>query len=136
MILALQPVILAPGFLDELDFWAGTAGIVLFATFEVIIFAWVFGMGKGWKEINEGADIKVPKVFYYILKYVTPVYLIGLLVGWVGQQGKNIVTLVGIPPEQIPWKWAARGLMLLIIVILVILVRFAVRLRSEEAQNA
>lgn len=109
---------------------------MLFATIEVILFAWIFGMRKGWEEITTSADIKVPKIFYYILKYVTPVYLIGMLVAWVGQQGKNVVTLVGVPPEQIPWKWAARGLILLIVAILVVLVRFAVRLRSEVAENA
>jgi NSS family neurotransmitter:Na+ symporter len=45
---------------------------------EIILFAWIFGMDKGWKEINLGADIKVPIVFKYIIQYVTP-----LLLGWV-----------------------------------------------------
>ena len=133
--LAVQPVILAPGFLDELDFWAGTAGIVLFGTIEIIMFAWVFGMRRGWEEITSGADIRVPRIFYYVLKYITPIYLIGMLVGWIGQQGRNVVTLVGVPSEQIPWKWAARILMLAIVAILVILVRSAKRLRSEAANN-
>src|SRR5690606_9615756 len=43
-----------------------------------ILFAWIFGIKRGWEEINLGADIKVPKVFKYIILVVTP----GLL-GWV-----------------------------------------------------
>jgi SNF family Na+-dependent transporter len=63
------------GVFDEYDFWAGTFSLVLFAFLEVILFAWVFGMDKGWKEINDGADIKIPVIFKYIIKYVTPLLL-------------------------------------------------------------
>lgn len=64
------------GFLDELDYWAGTFALVIVSLMEVILFGWVFGMEKGWKEMNLGADIKIPKIFYYVIKYVTPAYLI------------------------------------------------------------
>jgi neurotransmitter:Na+ symporter, NSS family len=66
------------GVFDEYDFWAGTVSLVIFAFIEIILFAWVFGMDRGWTEINYGADIKVPIVFKYIIKYITP-----LLLGWV-----------------------------------------------------
>ena len=49
------------GFLDELDFWAGTFGLVVFATIEIIIFSWIFGVKKGWEEMHKGADLKVPR---------------------------------------------------------------------------
>lgn len=130
--LAVQPVILGRGFLDELDFWAGTAGVVLFATIEIILFSWVFGMKKGWAEITRGADIKVPRIFYYVLKYVTPVYLIGLLVAWISQQGKDVITLAGTPPEQLVWKWGARALILAVLVALVVLVASSKRLKGAE----
>jgi SNF family Na+-dependent transporter len=35
---------LANGVMDELDFWAGTFFLVVFATLEVVIFAWAFGI--------------------------------------------------------------------------------------------
>ncbi len=63
------------GVFDEYDFWAGTFALVIFALFEIILFAWVFGIGKGWKEITDGSDIKVPLVFKFIIKYITPVLL-------------------------------------------------------------
>jgi SNF family Na+-dependent transporter len=66
------------GVVDEYDYWAGTVSLVVFALAEIILFAWVFGMDKGWKEINMGADIKVPKVFRFIIQFVTP-----LMLGWV-----------------------------------------------------
>jgi NSS family neurotransmitter:Na+ symporter len=69
------------GAVDEMDFWAGTLGLVVCAFVEVALFAWVFGIKKGWEELHKGALIKVPKVFYYVLKYVTPVLLLGVF-GW------------------------------------------------------
>jgi SNF family Na+-dependent transporter len=69
------------GVLDEMDFWAGTIGLVVFSTIEVIIFAWIFGMKRGWDELHLGADIRVPQVFFYITKYLTPICLL-LVCGW------------------------------------------------------
>ena len=40
------------GFFDQYDYWAGTVSLVIFALAETILFAWVFGIDKGWKEIN------------------------------------------------------------------------------------
>ena len=39
-----------------------TVALVVFALLESILFAWVFGMKKGWREITAGADIRVPGV--------------------------------------------------------------------------
>jgi len=69
------------GVFDEYDYWAGTVSLVVFAMLESILFAWVFGMDKGWKEITNGADIKIPIIFKYILKFVTPVVLVVVFIG-------------------------------------------------------
>lgn len=69
------------GVFDEYDYWAGTVSLVLFAMLEMILFAWVFGMKKGWSELTSGADIRVPVVFKYIIKWVTPFMLIAVFVG-------------------------------------------------------
>lgn len=68
------------GVFDEFDYWAGTVSLVVFALFEIILFAWVFGMGKGWKEITTGADMKVPTLFKPIIKYVTPLILLWVFI--------------------------------------------------------
>jgi hypothetical protein len=69
------------GVFDEYDYWAGTVSLVVFAMLEAILFAWFFGLEKGWAEINRGADIKIPIIFKYLLKYVTPVVLIVIFLG-------------------------------------------------------
>nr|MBK9650867.1 sodium-dependent transporter [Bacteroidota bacterium] len=63
------------GVFDEYDYWAGTVSLVIFALIEIILFGWVFGMEKGWLEITDGADIKVPRIMIYLIKFVTPILL-------------------------------------------------------------
>ena len=64
------------GVFDEYDYWTGTVSLVIFALAEVILFAWVFGMDKGWKEITDGADMKVPRIYRPIIKYITPLFIL------------------------------------------------------------
>lgn len=76
-ILAVPTIILYDaGAFGEYDFWAGTFSLVVFALGESVIFLWIFGIDKAWAEINKGADIKIPIFFKYILKYVTPTFII------------------------------------------------------------
>lgn len=75
------PCVLSQDAFNEFDYWAGTVALVIFALVEIILFAWVFGMDKGWAEINRGADIKIPIVFKYIIKYISPVFLLIVFVG-------------------------------------------------------
>ncbi|MCG9791239.1 SLC5/6 family protein [Flavobacterium algicola] len=82
LILGLPTVIFFQyGVFDEYDYWAGTVSLVLFAMLETILFSWIFGMGKGWPAITNGADIKIPVIYKYIIKYITPVMLIIIFMG-------------------------------------------------------
>ncbi|HAH59379.1 MAG TPA: sodium:calcium symporter, partial [Bacteroidales bacterium] len=83
------------GVFDEYDYWGGTVSLVVFALLESILFSWVFGLKKGWKEINMGADIKIPLVYRFIIKFITPMMLIVVFFGslvrpvnddWTGQK--------------------------------------------------
>jgi len=69
------------GAFGEFDDWSGTFALVVFALLETIAFVWVFGIDKAWAEINRGADITVPVFFKYVMKYVTPVFLLVVFVG-------------------------------------------------------
>lgn len=102
------------GFLDELDYWAGTFFLVLIGFLEVVIFAWIWGMDKGWNEITSGADIKVPKFFYYVIKYVTPLYILSILLYWGFTDAVPTLLMSNIPSEQIPFRWGARAFMLIV----------------------
>lgn len=82
LILGLPTVIFfKEGVFDEYDYWAGTVSLVVFAMLETILFSWIFGMKKGWKEITSGADIKVPNIYKFIIKWVTPIMLIIIFLG-------------------------------------------------------
>ncbi len=70
------------GLLDELDFWAGTLGIVVLALIEAILFAWIYGLARGWEELQRGALMQVPTFFKVVMKYITPVALAIILIGW------------------------------------------------------
>jgi len=69
------------GVLDEYDYWAGSVALVFFALVETILFSWVFGVKKGWKELLTGSDIKIPVIYKFIIKWVTPVMLLIVFVG-------------------------------------------------------
>ncbi|MBM4155974.1 MAG: sodium:calcium symporter [Lentisphaerae bacterium] len=103
---------LAAGALDEMDFWAGTIGLALFALIESIVFIWIFGAQRAWDEIHIGAEERIPRVFFYILKYVTPVALLAILIAWGWQQGADVISMKGVDPAQRAWRWAARALLL------------------------
>jgi SNF family Na+-dependent transporter len=68
--------------LDTMDFWAGTALIFVLATLQVILFGWVLGVDKGIEEAERGAQLKLPRVFRFVIKYVSPVYLLTIFVLW------------------------------------------------------
>ena len=82
------------GVFDQYDYWAGTVGLVFFGLVEAILFSWVWGVDKGWDEINRGSDITLPKIYKPILKYVTPTILI------------LVFTLSLISPKGNDWKGA------------------------------
>jgi len=102
------------GFLDEMDYWVGTFGLVLIAMVEIIIFGWIFGIDKGWKELNEGAQIKIPIIFKYIIKYVTPLYLAFILIFWTIQEAIPTLFLENKAPETHATLWGARIFMIVL----------------------
>ncbi|MBU1652338.1 sodium-dependent transporter [bacterium] len=103
---------LARGSLDEMDFWAGTLFPVLNALFGVIMFAWVFGLKKGFRELDTGADLKVPRFFGFIMKYITPTALLAILITWGIQQGIPVLTLENVAPENRLTVWITRFILL------------------------
>ena len=76
------------GVFDQYDYWAGEVSLVVFALAETILFAWVFGIEKGWKEINQGADITVPRFYKFVIKWITPFLLLFVFAGsLIGPEG-------------------------------------------------
>ena len=124
--------------LDTLDFWVGSFMIFIVAAAQIIYFGWVFGMERGMAEAHEGAHMRIPRVYRFIIKYVSPLYLIVVFVGFCLQAVPGYVRTVlgdaarGIRPDhdaQLAWlvivavmaglfavtvvgsrRWRARGL--------------------------
>ena len=83
--------------LDTMDFWVGTFLLFVLATIEVFIFSYFLGAEKGYDELNRGAEITIPrKVFIFMIKYVTPAYLLVIFAGW---SWKNVINPV-LDPES------------------------------------
>ncbi|HET6277686.1 MAG TPA: sodium:calcium symporter [Candidatus Polarisedimenticolia bacterium] len=68
--------------LDTMDFWVGTALIFVLATLQVILFSWVLGVEKGCAFAHEGAQMRLPRGFKFVIKYVSPLYLLTVFVMW------------------------------------------------------
>ncbi len=120
---------LSRGVVDEMDFWGGTFALVLFATIESILFAWVFGMEKGWREIHRGAEIQVPRIFRWIIQYVTPTYLLIILIFWLHQQGIPTLLMHGVSEANRPYVIATRVGLTLFFLGLALLLRGVMRHR-------
>jgi NSS family neurotransmitter:Na+ symporter len=124
------------GFLDELDFWAGTFGLVVFATIEIILFSWVFKIKKGWEEMHKGADLKVPRIFKFIMTYVTPVYLLVMLGVWTYQDAVKAFLMKDKETADRPYLWGARAMIVALLLAVILLVRKAWKKKSAERQAA
>jgi NSS family neurotransmitter:Na+ symporter len=122
------------GFLDELDFWAGTFGLVVFAAIEIVLFSWVFGLKKGWQEMHKGADLKVPRVFKFILTYITPIYLLVLLGYWFFTDAIKEFLMKDEEPARHPYLWGARVMIVALLLVMLLLIRKAWKKRAAKAE--
>lgn len=64
------------------DDTVGNIVIVVLALIQTILFGWVLGIRRGVEAAHEGAEMRLPGFFGIIIKYVTPVYLLTMLVMW------------------------------------------------------
>jgi SNF family Na+-dependent transporter len=120
------------GYLDEMDYWAGTFGLVVFALIESIIFMWIFGAEKAWQEINAGAEIKIPKLFFYIMKYVTPTLLLIVMIWWLINDAIPILLMKNVTPANVPYIWGARVFMLGSLGVLFYLIHLSWKKKGEN----
>ena len=120
------------GVLDDLDFWGANFVIVVGATVEIVLLAWIFGIDKAWTEMHHGSKIKVPRIFRFITKYITPTSLILLLVWWFKEEWWGVITMKGVPDENVPYVLGTRLVLVAILVVLAILVFVAWRRRERN----
>lgn len=107
--------------LDTLDFWAGSFLIYTLACIQIIFFGWVMGIEQGFAEAHRGSSIRIPRVFRFIMKYVTPLFLIAVFAAWmlyevlgVAGDGQLSSYIRDLFVEPHPVAWMAVGLILLV----------------------
>ncbi|MDY5954444.1 MAG: sodium-dependent transporter [Kiritimatiellia bacterium] len=89
--------------MDELDFWFSMFSLPLFACIELFVFLRYIGPVKGWCLLHEAARLRIPRVFRFVLTWITPVILAGILLSWAATDGWRRLLLIGVPEEQRFW---------------------------------
>lgn len=86
--------------LDTLDFWVGTFLIYVLAMIQIIVFAWILGE-EGMREAAEGGIMKIPSFAGFVMKWITPLFLLSIFSIWICQTffGFNILTGEHYPPS-------------------------------------
>ncbi len=78
-------------FWTTIDDWVGTFLIFILAGVQIICFSWVHGIERGWREMHQGAHVRIPGFYKFIMKWVAPLYLLTVflffcknnLAGWI-----------------------------------------------------
>jgi SNF family Na+-dependent transporter len=106
-------------FWSTIDNWVGTFLIFIMAMIQIICFSWIFGIDRGLKEMHHGAQIHVPHFYRFVLKYITPTYLIVVFAAFAWNNLGQWVRAALADPLQL----GALGLILAVIAVLVLCVR-------------
>jgi SNF family Na+-dependent transporter len=123
------------GVLGEWDYWAGTFGLVVCATIEIILFSYIFGIDRGWAELHRGAKLAIPSIYKPIMRWVTPAALLVLLGWWGATEALPVFLMEGVDSERVPYLWLSRALMAAIVAAGLILIRKAWTLRAEAPSD-
>jgi NSS family neurotransmitter:Na+ symporter len=121
--------------LDTVDFWVGTFCIYILATFQVFLFGWVLGIERGYQEIMRGAEIHIPRFVMYVIKYVSPLYLLVIFGIWIYQQASatNNNYFAALANETV--AKLSVGLIVLVLAFFLLLIAQSVR-RWNAAEKA
>jgi SNF family Na+-dependent transporter len=119
--------------LDTIDFWVGTFLLFILATIHIIHFSWVIGVDKGLAWAQDGASMRIPRVFRPIMLWVCPIFLLTIFGLWVlknvfglsfeGGEAKPsgyVTDLFGDKPSTVAWM--SVGLIGLLIITMTLLV--------------
>jgi SNF family Na+-dependent transporter len=105
-------------FWSTIDFWVGTFLIFILAAVQIICFSWFFGTRRGLEEAHAGAHLRIPGPAEFVMRWVTPFYLIVVFIGFCVQNlGGSLATAMAEPEARLALGFL--GLNLVGIVVLV-----------------
>jgi SNF family Na+-dependent transporter len=73
--------------LDTLDFWGGTMLLFVLATIQAVLYGWVLGIERGEKSAHEGAHLRIPRFVQFVIKYISPAFLLIVFAGTIYTDG-------------------------------------------------
>jgi len=112
--------------MDTIDFWMANFFIFILATFQVILFSWIVGIDKGMAELRRGAEIRMPNFLKIVLKYIAPLYLIGVFGLWCYYKMPDRFAAIISPPEgEPPVVLMSLGLILVVAAFFALIVNLA-----------
>ncbi len=86
--------------------------------------------------MHHGADIRIPGIYHFVIKWVTPLFLGVLLVWWTITEAVPTLRMQDVDdPTQIPWRWGARLMIVAMLAVGCLLVRKAWQKRPAEARE-
>ncbi len=83
--------------------------IFLLATVQIICFGWILGVDRGFAELRQSAQIRVPEFMKFVMRYVAPVYLLAVFTGY---------CLQSLGGHWSTWTGSTAGLLSLLLVAL------------------
>jgi SNF family Na+-dependent transporter len=129
-------------FWSTIDDWVGTFLIFILAMVEIICFSWIFGIDRGWNEAHVGAEIRIPRIYRFIIKYVSPVFLLVIFVGFLLQNLPDKTGDDGVVTEgwitrisESPTMQLSLGLVGLVIVFLTVVTVIGARRWAREGRD-
>ncbi len=131
--------------LDTIDFWIGTFAIFILATIQIIIFGWKIGIKRGLEMANRGAAFRVPSVYGFLMKYVTPTFLLAIFAYWVAKnvfgydlidgQGETSGYVKDLFEKPNPVAWYAIGIILTLTAFLTLITAIAPKFKLEKGSR-
>jgi NSS family neurotransmitter:Na+ symporter len=119
--------------LDTIDFWMANFFIFILATIQVLFFGWYMGIDKGMDELRRGAEMRLPPVLGFVLKYISPVFLLGVFGIWCWQNlPDRLHALTTLPEGEPPVVLMSVGLILIVAVFFVLITASANRVWDKE----
>jgi len=118
--------------LTFLDDTIGTITIVVLAAIQTILFGWVFGVKRGVKFAHEGAEMRLPRFFPFVIKYITPLYLLTMLGLWCWTDLKKYVNQIA-SDDVIALTF---GLVVVVTIFLLVLINIGGRRWKAESKGS
>jgi hypothetical protein len=104
--------------LDALDFWGGTMLLFVLATIQALLYGWVLGIERGERAAHEGAHMRIPHFVQFMLKYVSPAFLLIVFAGTIiTKKPDDWKTLASAPAARISFGFICLVLLLLLTLI-------------------